>query len=264
MTMHRSFMKTVAVTTLGALLAACGGDSSSSSTQPVVRLNLASQAGTAAAASRTASVADPYTITDGSGNTLTFESVQMVMREIELKRADRDVVCGSDDSNSDGSDDSSSDCEEIGFGPLVFDVPLGAGPARAISVPVSAGSYDKLEFEIHKPSSSDDAAFVAANPNFNGVSIRVTGTYNGMPFTYTSDLDVEQEQDLAPPLAVVEGQAAELTLFVSLDGWFRSETGVLLDPATANDGQPNEGEVKSNIEQSLNAFEDDDRDGQDD
>jgi len=39
---------------------------------------------------------------------------------------------------------------------------------------------------------------------------------------------------------------------------------VLLDPASANDGQPNEGQVKSNIETSLNAFEDEDRDGDDD
>jgi hypothetical protein len=62
----------------------------------------------------------------------------------------------------------------------------------------------------------------------------------------------------------VDGQSTELTLFVDLDGWFRGESGVLLDPATANIGQPNEGEVKSNIETSLNAFDDDDLDGIDD
>jgi hypothetical protein len=259
--MYRNSVKLSAVTAAGLLLAACGSDSNGSGNQPTISFNLASHPAGAAAA-RMASVAAPYTITDGSGNTLTFESVQLVMREIELERADSDALCGEDDSNSDVND--SSDCEEIEFGPTIFDVPLGAGAARVMSVEVAAGSYDKLEFEIHKPSSSDDAAFVAANPDFDGVSVRVTGTYNGAAFTYTSDLDVEQEQEFAPPLAVVDGQSTQLTLFVDIDGWFRTETGVLLNPTTANDGQPNEGQVKSNIETSLNAFDDDDQDGIDD
>jgi hypothetical protein len=261
MHMYRNSVKLSALTAAGLMLAACGGDSNDSSNQSTVSFNLASRPAGAAAA-RLASIAEPYTITDGSGNTLTFESVQLVLREIELERADGDVACGDDDSNSDVND--SSDCEEIEFGPTIFDVPLGAGAARAMTVEVAAGSYDKLEFEIHKPSSSDDAAFVAANPDFNGVSVRVTGTYNGAAFTYTSDLDVEQQQEFAPPLAVVDGQSTQLTLFVDIDNWFRTETGVLLNPTTANDGQPNEGQVKSNIESSLNAFDDDDQDGIDD
>jgi hypothetical protein len=258
--MYRNSVKAAALCTACVLLAACG-DSNGSGSQPTVSFNLASQSAGAAAA-RMASVAAPYTVTDGTGNTLIFESVQLVLREIELKRADRDVACGEDDSNSDLND--SSDCEELEFGPQILDVPLGAGLARAFSAVVAAGSYDKLEYEIHMPESSDDAAFIAANPDFDGVSVRVTGTYNGVAFTYTSDLDVEQEQEFAPPLAVVDGQSTELTLFVDLDGWFRGESGVLLDPATANIGQPNEGEVKSNIETSLNAFDDDDLDGIDD
>jgi hypothetical protein len=264
--MYRCIMKASSATALGMLLVACG-DSNDGTSQPVIRLNLATQPAMAAGASRLASAAEPYTVTDANGNSITFESVRMVMREIELERSDSDISCGSDDGDSDVDD--ADDCEEIEYGPLVFDVPLGAGPARAVSVEVGAGSYGKLEFEIHKPESSDDAAFVAANPEFDGVSIRVTGTYTpagGSPqsFSYASDLDVEQEQEFSPPLAVADGQAAELTLFVDLDGWFRTEGGALIDPATANDGQPNEGQVKSNIETSLNAFEDDDRDGEDD
>jgi hypothetical protein len=258
--MLRKSVNLAALTACGILLAACGSDDGSTS-QPVVRLNLASRpVGTAAA--RMASIADPYTVTDGSGNTLTFESVQLVMREIELERVESSVACGDDDDTA--GDDDSDDCEELEFGPVLVDVPLGAGPARALSVEVTPGLYEKLEFEIHKPESSDDAAFIAANPDFDGVSVRVTGTYNGTPFTYTSDLDVEQEQELSPPLEVVDAQATELTLLVNIDNWFRTEGGVLLDPASANDGQPNEGQVKSNIETSLNAFEDDDRDGDDD
>jgi hypothetical protein len=259
--MLRQSVNLAALTACGILLAACGSDNESTS-QPVVRLNLASRP-VGVAASRLASLAAPYTVTDGSGNTLTFESVQLVMREIELERVESGIACGEDDTDS-SSDSSSDDCEELEFGPVIVDVPLGAGPARALSVEVAPGLYEKLEFEIHKPESSDDAAFIAANPDFDGVSVRVTGSYNGTPFTYTSDLDVEQEQEFAPPLEVVDAQATELTLLVNIDNWFRTEGGVLLDPASANDGQPNEGQVKSNIETSLNAFEDDDQDGEDD
>ena len=39
--------------------------------------------------------------------------------------------------------------------------------------------------------------------------------------------------------------------------------GDLLDPATANRGQPNENQVKEDIKRSMRAFEDRDRDGND-
>lgn len=273
--MSRNFLSVTTLAAAGLALAACSGDSGAPGSEPQLRISLAARAGTAAAL-RGASLADPYTITDGT-NTLVYESVQMVVRELELKRADRDVVCGDDDSSSDddsGSDDSSEDrvlnlsddddCEELEFGPLLFDVPLGVGPERVLTVDIAPGIYDKLEFEIHKPESSDDAAFIAANPAFDGVSIRVTGTYNGTPFTYVTDLDEEQEQALVPPLDLAEAQATDLTFFVDIDRWFRTAGGTLVDPASANDGGSNEGLVEENIKNSIDAFEDEDRDGEDD
>lgn len=263
--------------TAGVFLAACGDSGTSGGngpgTTPVVRFNLAARPATAGAA-RMASLAEPYTVTDASGNTLTFEKVEMVLREIELKRADRDVVCGDDDSSSDddGNDDSSNsfsddDCEELEFGPVLIDLPLGGGAAQVFTVEVAAGTYDELEFEVHKPEDdddADDAAFLAAHPDFRRISIRVTGTYNGTPFTYTSDLEAEQERDLVPPLTLSTASATDLTLFVDVDTWFRTGGGTLVDPATANAGGQNEGLVENNIENSIDAFEDDDRDGDDD
>ena len=261
----------------GALLAACGDSGTSGGngpgTTPVVSFNLAARPATAGAA-RLAALAEPYTITDASGNTLTFEKVELVLREIELKRADRDVVCGDDDSNSDddSNDDSSDsasadDCEELEFGPVLLDLPLGGGAAQAFTVEVASGTYDELEFEIHKPEDDgdgDDAAFLAAHPDFRDVSIRVTGSYNGTPFTYTTDLSEEQEQALVPPLSLETATATDLTLFVDIDNWFRTRAGTLLDPASANEGGANESLVEDNIEASVDVFEDDDRDGDDD
>jgi hypothetical protein len=93
----------------------------------------------------------------------------------------------------------------------------------------------------------------------------MTGTYNGAPFTYISDLDVEQEYGFVPPLVVDGNTTVGVTMFVDLQAWFLNQAGDgFLDPATANKGGQNEGEVKSNIEASINAFEDQDRDGQED
>jgi hypothetical protein len=121
-----------------------------------------------------------------------------------------------------------------------------------------------VEFEIHPPSVSDDAAFLAANPTFAGVSVHVAGTYNGATFDFVSDLQAEQEIHFATPLVVAEGAATDLTLSVDLDPWFRSVGGTLLDPATAAKGQINENLVKDNIRNALDAFEDHDCNGIDD
>ena len=235
-----------------AALAACDSSGPASAGRQVA-FQLATRP--AAPALRTASAAATETIALGN-DVIEVSQVQMVLRRIELERVGG-TVC-----DSLVADD---DCEELKAGPVLLDLPLGAGASRSFSVAIDTGSYDKIKFEIHKPESSNDAAFVALNPDFDGVSIRVIGTYNGTAFTYTSDLDVEQEHGLVPPITVTDAAGANLTLFVDLAGWFANagNTG-LIDPATANKGGVAEGEVKSNIEASLNAFEDDDHDGQDD
>ena len=185
-------------------------------------------------------------------------SVQLVLRQIELERTSPAVVCDTSAAVEDS-------CEELKLGATLLDLPLGAGAQHDFTVAIDTGSYSKVKFEIYKPSSGDDSAFVAQNPGFEGVSVQMTGTYNGTAFTYTSDLDVEQEYSFNPPLTVTEAAGANITLFVDLNSWFLNQTADgLIDPLTANGGGTFEGEVKSNIESSFNAFEDDNHDGEDD
>lgn len=237
-------------------LAACSDSSGPASAGKTVAFQLATrQAGAAPAIRGAGLLAGTETIGLGS-DTIVLSSVQVVLRRIELNRVNGSAC------DSLTTDDS---CEELKAGPVLLDLPLGAGAARTFSVAIDTGSYDKLEFKVHAPESSNDAAFIAQYPDFEGVSIRATGTWNGTPFTYTSDLDVEQEINLVPPITVTDAAGANLTLFVDLGTWFanQSNTG-LINPADANKGGSAEGEVKSNIETSLNAFEDNDRDGGDD
>ncbi|MGH7586761.1 MAG: hypothetical protein ACREMH_10970 [Gemmatimonadales bacterium] len=199
------------------------------------------------------------TITVGD-DVLVLESVQLVLREIEFERSESSIDC------DEVEDD--DDCEELEVGPILLDVPLGTGIGQELTVVVDTGHYDELEFEIHKPEDDGDdadAAFIAAHPEFENVSIRVTGTFNGTPFTYETDLNVEQEHELSPPLIAAESGSVNVTLLVDVSTWFLDAAGTaLVDPATANSGGVNESLVEDNIEQAIHAFEDDDSDGMED
>jgi len=247
---------------LAALLSGCSDGGAPTAGQ--VSVNLATRAGTAATTASGASfavISAPETYTDADGNALVISGVQLVLREIELEYANPLPTCDPALLEDDDCD------EDLEFGPLLVDLPLGtAGAARSFSVPIEAGEFDELEFEVHRADggNSEDAAFLAANPTFDGVSIRVTGTYNGTGFTYESDLNVEQEFDLVPPLVVTETSATDVTIFVDLATWFRAQSGLLIDPQSANVGGANESLVESNIKNSFEAFEDDDRDGSED
>ena len=238
-------------------LAANACSSAGPSSSPQLGFSFATLAGPAAGKSTAFGViGTPETFTDGT-NTLVISKVELVVREIELHRAGATADCSSGGSAA---------CEELEFGPLLVDLPLGtAGAASNFSVQIAPGSYDKLELKIHTPSGSDDAACLQQHPDLGGISVRVTGTYNNGPeFMYTGNLEAELEFALDPAVTANETGATDLTLFVSLDGWFRGTGNALIDPLTANSGQPNESLVEQNIRNSLEAFEDEDHDGRDD
>lgn len=257
-------IRSLVTVVLAALILACS-DSSSPGGEGQFQLNVATR--TAAPAAVLNLSLAPVTFTDGV-NTLVITQIEMVVKELELEGAmvgDCDSENESDD-EADGENESDGDdgCEEIETAAFLLDLPLDAGAAPVITIPATAGTYDEFEFEVHAPEKENDSAFLLEHPDFVGVSIRVQGTWNGTPFVYETDLDAEQEAGLDPPLVVAEGGVASLTLFIDVATWFRAGDGSLIDPASANAGQPNEGLVEQNIAASFEAFEDDDQDGNED
>ncbi|HMC55284.1 MAG TPA: hypothetical protein VKH19_08950 [Gemmatimonadaceae bacterium] len=232
-----------------ALLAACD---STSVDRKVVNVSFATLAGAAASA------ALDVTVDDGT-NSIVITKAQIVVRKLELKSSDV-TSCAAEE----GDDNSSSDdCEEVKAGPMLVDLPLTAGATSELTASIPAGTYRELEFQIHKPTSTPaDQAFVTANPNFAGASIRVEGTYNGTPFVFTSAMTDVFELEFDPPIAL-DADNKNVTIKVDLGTWFRNGTTVI-DPATANPGQANETLVRNNIRSSFKSFEDDDHNGHDD
>lgn len=191
------------------------------------------------------------TMTNG-GNTLVITRAQLVLRELELKASS---------STSCATGTASDACEEIELGPMLVDLPVTDVVLSPITAQVPAGEYREIEFDIRRPGTDPaDQAFVAANPNFNNVSIRVEGTYNGTPFVFTSQLDQEVQIDFNPPVVITEGNN-NATIAVNIRSWFTNANGSLISPATANPGQPNASIVAEKIKVSLRAFEDDDKNG---
>lgn len=236
---------------LGALLAwelaACSD--SSGPNRPAVSLSFASQASPAIVTE--ASTGYNVTVTSGN-NTLVITKAQVVLRELELKLS-ASTAC------ADGEAD--DDCEEIKLAPMLVDLPVTTGVVTALTASIPAGTYSEIEFDIHKPGDDAlDAAFKAANPAFANISVRVEGTYNGQPFVFTSTANESVELEFTPAVVIDESNN-NVTVLVDLRSWFRASDGALIDPATANPGQPNASLVASNIKASLDAIEDDDEDG---
>lgn len=285
-------MRSLLVVTASAiLLAGCSDSGTGTAADATVRFNIATSSATTTAAALSVS-GGPETFSDGV-NTLVVDTAQMVLRDIDFHLVET-ATCtddGSDDDSdggSGGADDGSGhdagddhggdrgnvamshdddgnddDCDELRIGPYLLDLPLSTGASRAFSIEVPAGSYREVKFKVHKATAETDATFIAAHPEFAQRSVRVVGTYNGVPFVFTSDATANQENEFDPPLVVDGTTATDLTLFVDLSSWFLVD-GVLVDPAQANDSQPLASTVKNNIKASIRAFEDDDRDGEDD
>ncbi len=200
---------------------------------------------------------------DVNGDALVISSVQLVAREIELEGSDG--ACQTSDSTP-SADSTNDDCNEVELGPVLLDLPLTPGARQTFSTAVSAGTYNEIKFRIDTPDDDDaaDQAFRTAHPELAHTSIRVTGTFNGVAFTFTSSVDAEQKIHLPAPIVAGES-AVDLTLFVDVDRWFVTADGTaLIDPALGMSGQAMQSVVEGNIKASFQAFEDHDHDGSDD
>lgn len=255
------------------LLSACSDASAPTLGGRTLSFALATRPATTASASAAATLSASSAALSGSetialGNdTIIVTSAQLVLRKIELERVSSTTGCSGTESDLSSSNEVADDCESVRTGPILVDLPLGGGAARAFTATLDTGTYKKFEVKVHSPDSGDaaDAAFLQTNPDFNHVSIRVSGTYNHTPFTFTTALDAEQETELVPPVVVTDATPLSLTLMVDLSGWFLNEARTaLVSPASAMPGQPNQSIVENNIKSSFHAFEDENEDGQDD
>jgi hypothetical protein len=273
LTAHRSrpllslFAPLAVILAGGLLVTGCdaGTVSGASSEAKAAPVSVSFTAGTTSPAAPLAKSSQSFS--GPAGNTLVLNSVKMVLREIEFERADAVGGCpAGDDSGSDSEDD----CEELESGPVLVSLPLGGGsPSVVVDTTLPVGTWEEAEFEVHRlePSDSEDSALLADIDFPPNVSIQAEGTYtpageSAQAFSFTTDLEAEREIAFVPPIEVTADTPKNITFSVDVNAWFRQSDSTLVDPASAASNGPNEGLVESNIETSIEGFEDDDRDGE--
>jgi len=116
----------------------------------------------------------------------------------------------------------------------------------------------RRQIEVHKVSAEDES-LITQRPDLADASVKVTGDLDGTAFVFTSGVEEEFEFELSPPVDSSTG-SINVTLSIDVESWFRADNGSLLDPSL----EANRSEIETNIEQSFEAFEDDDGDGEDD
>lgn len=278
---------------VGALLGACqAGDAvgpSPAAVQHAVSVSFATGATTTGPrTSRTPGFsADAASAAGGPGtadtSALALTRVQLVVKRATLVRADS-ATCGT---RAEGDDDDYGDtpgvseahdgeredgCEAVRLGPTLVDLPVDASVATPFAASVPAGTYKKLDFAIRgvRAADADSAAkaFLVAHPEVAGVSVRVTGTYRGQAFTFTSDASATVETRFAPPVVVGDAAAktgvVNVTVHVAPKAWFVARDGTVINPAAATPGSESARQITRNIKASFRAFRDDDRQNHDD
>jgi len=130
--------------------------------------------------------------------------------------------------------------------------------------------YEELELEIDDAEDdSTSAQFFAENPTWpQDASMRIVGTFDAndgagpQPFDVYLEISAEIERELNPPLVVTDSaQDVNVTVQVDVAAWL-TDGGALIDPRQLASDDDMIDDLEDRIEESFEAFEDDDRDGQ--
>src|SRR2546428_4108317 len=194
----------------------------------------------------------------GSGaNSLSITQAQIVLARIELSTAGTCATTGEAD-----------DCAELRLGPTLVDLPVDATTQVMLEdVAIPAGTHSGIQAKLDAVQPDDDepgaSAFLAAHPDFQGISVKVTGVFTDASstthdFTFTSEIDAEMAMRLEPPVTLAS-DTKNFTIAVDIASWFKDASGAVIDPTDPANAEA----IERNILRSARVFEDDDHDGVD-
>jgi hypothetical protein len=262
-------MRVQQLTTLAAAVAAAGALAcSSDSTAPKGSAPVSLSFSAAASGATLSRSADVSVASTSSADVLVISTAQLVLARVELVRAGATCTSETASGDDDGVDD--NDCAELELAPTVVDLPVTGTVVNALSVTIPEGTYSSIEAKLRPVRASSDrgrgsSAFLTAHPDLDGVSVLVTGTFNGVAFTYKGTVSAGIERQFASPLTVTSDKPLNVNVNADLATWFRNgANGPVIDPSTANAGGANAQLVADNIKRSFKAFRDDDHNGHDD
>lgn len=246
-----------------AALAACS-DSTAPAGAKTVSLSFSTASTGSAVVQRSAFGPNFNILTASGSDTIVISSAQIVFSRIEMEQSG--VTCTDTANAGDGKEEGG--CEEMSTAPMLVNLPVDSSVVTGVAVAIPSGTYSSLHAKMYPIESSDHegsgtSAFLTAHPDWAGLTVKVQGTFDGKPFTYTGAPHVEIENEFNPPVNV-DSTGINFTMHADISTWFRSATGSLIDPSTATQGTTNAEIVASNIQRSFHAYRDDNRNGEDD
>ena len=265
------------------------------STEPNAMHRISVSAAIASAGVRPAPGISADLIVTGEGGSVKSSSAQMVLSRLKLANNDpcaadaddveeaensvehsavHDTADVENDDHDQGEDhddqgedqDEESGCAPIKAGPALVDLPLDGTTKVVLDALVPAGTYTRLQAKLDAVDSDDNGAseFLAAHPEFAGLSVKVVGVFTDAggtnhSFTFTSGLRAVMNMRFDSPVTVGAG-TTNLTIDVDVSSWFKDAAGAIIDPTSSE----NQHAIERNIRASLRAFRDDNHDGDDD
>ena len=255
---RHSFARPLFYTAAILLLAACSSDLTGTNKKNV-QISFTTNATSVAATGIRVSP----DITVGAAGDLVLSKIQVVVDKIELNENDEtSCVSEIEEHGDDDHAEAGEECEDVARDPVLVDIPVDAAAHTVLSVPLTPGTYRKLEAKL-EPARDDATAFNTTNPNLVGKSVRVEGTFKGTPFVFTSAVRSGLEMEFDPPL-VIDATTTNATVSIDVAKWFLDSAGNAIDPSSATPGSDALSRIEDNIRRSFHAFEDDDHSGEDD
>ncbi len=173
---------------------------------------------------------------------IDIQRVRLNVGRLKLEgRAAGGAMSADDDRH--GGGEGEEDEVEVREGPFVIDLDaaaLNGVVTKVFDADVPPGTYEEFKFDIFPSAALQNA------------SVIVNGTIAGNDFTFTSSLSAQQKKE---GRFVVGGSTANITLSIDPRGWFGS-SAAQLDPTEANRAA-----IEANIRQSIDIFQDDDGEG---
>lgn len=180
------------------------------------------------------------------GDVLAIRTAHLVVQNLRLRHAKGSLDWGRLLSGMAGQD--------VVTGPKVIDLSPNGPTLPRLRLAVREGAYDRMEFAVGPLEAWDPGtpAALATHPELDGVSVRVTGLFNGFPFIYSSSLQAAASLALRPALLAPLSGHLGLPMPIDPYDWFRSEDGRhLMDPVAAAAGLGEPEVVEANIAASL-------------
>jgi hypothetical protein len=171
--------------------------------------------------------------------TLNISAVEIVLDQVEFRRASGEGCLDSDDPEQDDGDS----CAELAVQPTVVDLPVASDPLNSQAITVEPGTYEALEFDVVVATAAVNPTLAAA-----GASVRVRGSFDGQAldgatFAPTGEVQLEVEN----PIELEQGFSSGMTLTVDVASWFQEQDGTLIDPNVAAQDSALSAEVAQRI-----------------